>query len=337
MERTIDRAIRVGALSSLNDLPRRGRPARIPPAAKQWVISLACRKPKELGYPAETWTLRLLCDHVRSHCHEAGYPQLDRLSKGTVSKLLFKHEIRPHKMRYYVERRDPDFDLKMAQVLHVYHEVHLLQEHGVDGSVSERKVVALSYDEKPGIQAIANVSPDLPPVPGQQPTWSRDYEYRRLGTVSLLASIDLLSGHVHAQVQDRHRSREFVEHLRYLDAYYPSDVKIKIILDNHSSHTSKETQAYLQSVPNRFEFVFTPTHGSWLNLIETFFSKLARSLLRHIRVDSVDELKQRLLQGIQEINDAPVIHRWKYGLGDLEVKTLEKTRALKRAATINGN
>ena len=336
VERTIDRAIRLGAIPSLSDLPRRGRPARISPEAKHWIVSLACTKPKELGYAAETWTLRLLCEHVRSHCEEAGYPELVRLSKGTVSKLLSRLKVRPHKIRYYVERRDPEFERKMAQVLHVYQEVDLWRKQQAEGSAPEN-VVVLSYDEKPGIQAIQNVGRDLPPVPGKRPQWNRDYEYRRLGTVSLLASIDLLTGHVHAHVQDRHRSREFIEHLRHLDAYYPPEVKIKIILDNHSSHISKETQAYLQTVPNRFEFIFTPTHGSWLNLIETFFSKLTRCLLRNLRVDSVDELKARILQGIEEINESPVIHKWQYGLDDLEVKSVPKTAPPEHHAPSNAN
>ena len=105
--------------------------------------------------------------------------------------------------------------------------------------------------------------------------------------LSLLAGIDLLTGRVHARVEDRHRSREFVAFLRQLDAAYPADTAIRLILDNHSAHISKETKAWVATQPEgRFAFVFTPKHGSWLNLIEGFFSKLARSMLRHIRVTS---------------------------------------------------
>src|SRR5208283_3750435 len=109
------------------------------------------------------------------------------------------------------------------------------------------------------------------------------HEYKRHGTVSLLAGIDLLTGRVHALVKNRHRSREFVEFLQILDAAYPTHTAIKLILHNHSAHISKETKAWLANQPvGRFEFVFTPKHGSWLNLVEGFFSKLARSVLRHI-------------------------------------------------------
>jgi transposase len=183
----------------------------------------------------------------------------------------------------------------MAQVLCVYREVALLKEAAATAKDRSKPVAVVSYDEKPGIQAIANTAPDLPPKPGVHPSFARDFEYKRHGTVSLLAGIDLLTGKVHALVKDRHRSREFVEFLKLLDAAYPTDTAIKLILDNHSAHISKETKTWLAAQPDgRFEFIFTPKHGSWLNLIEGFFSKLARSALRHIRVASKQELKERI-------------------------------------------
>ncbi len=93
--------------------------------------------------------------------------------------------------------------------------------------------------------------------------------------------------------------------------YYPAGVTIRIILDNHSAHISKETRTYLASRPNRFNYVHTPKHGSWLNLVETLFGKMAHTFLRQIRVKSKVELKERILRGIAEINAAPVVHRWK--------------------------
>jgi transposase len=146
-------------------------------------------------------------------------------------------------------------------------------------------------------------------------SFSRDHEYKRKGTVSLLAGIDLLSGQVHALVRDRHRSREFIEFLKVLDAAYPTHTAIHLILDNHSAHISRETKAWLAEQPvGRFEFTFTPKHGSWLNLIEGFFSKLARSVLRHIRVSSKQELKDRLMAAIDYFNENPLVHTWTYKL-----------------------
>jgi len=161
----------------------------------------------------------------------------------------------------------------------------------------DKKIVTVSLDEKPGIQAIGNVAPDLPPEPGKHPAIGRDYEYRRFGTLSLLAGLDLHDGHIIAQVHDRHRSREFVLLLKAIDEYYPKDLQIRLILDNHSAHISKETMRFLATRPNRFIYVHTPKHGSWLNLIETFFAKISKTFLKNIRVQSKEELKERILKG----------------------------------------
>lgn len=321
VERTVDRALQFGVDAALDDLPRPGRPREISDEARVWVVDLACQKPKDLGYPEELWTTARLAAHVRKHCAEAGHPSLVNLARGTVSKILSEPKLRPHKVKYYLERRDPEFERKKAEVLHVYRDVAVLRaERGEEGGGEEGEaplVAILSYDEKPGIQAIANTAPDLPPVPGRYPSVARDYEYKRHGTLSLLCGIDLLTGELLSRVEERHRSREFVAWLKDVDAHYPEDWKIRIILDNHSAHISKETQSYLASVPNRFEFTFTPKHGSWLNLVEVFFSKLARTLLRGIRVASKAELKARILAYLTELNETPVVFRWKYGLDDV--------------------
>jgi transposase len=155
---------------------------------------------------------------------------------------------------------------------------------------------------------------DLPPEPGVHPTFTREFEYKRHGTVSLLAGIDLVTGKVHALVKDRHRSREFIDFLKLVDAAYPAHTAIRLILDNHSAHISKETNAWLAARPGRFEFTFTPKHGSWLNLVEGFFSKFARSVLRHIRVTSKQELKDRIIAAMDHFNENPVVHTWSYKL-----------------------
>src|SRR4030095_15050705 len=112
------------------------------------------------------------------------------------------------------------------------------------------QVAVISYDEKPGIQAIATSAPDLPPEPGRHACFARDHEYKCYGTVSLLAGIDLVSGQVHVLVRDRHRSREFIEFLKLIDAAYPPATAIKLILDNHSAHISRETRAWLAQRPS---------------------------------------------------------------------------------------
>jgi transposase len=124
----------------------------------------------------------------------------------------------------------------------------------------------------------------------------------------------LHNGHIIANVESRHRSIEFIALLHRLDEHYPKEPSfafIRIVLDNHSAHISKETMAYLASHPGRFEYVHTPKHGSWLNLVEAAFSKMARTFLRHIRVRSLAELRSRILQGIDEMNARPVRFQWK--------------------------
>jgi len=316
VQRCVERALACGPIAALDDRARSGREPTITAQAKAFVVDLACRKAKELGYPHELWTTRLLARHVREHGPAAGHACLGRLSQGTLCNILNEREIKPHKVRYYLERRDPEFKQKMAQVLCVYREVELIKAAAAAAQAAPSDAVAIvSYDEKPGIQAIANTAPDLPPVPGTHESFARDHEYQRHGTLSLLAGIDLLTGKVHALVRDRHRSCEFIEFLKLLDAAYPTHTAIKLILDNHSAHISKQTKAFLATKPaGRFELTFTPKHGSWLNLVEGFFSKLARSVLRHIRVVSKQELKDRLMAAMDHFNRDPVVHTWSYKL-----------------------
>lgn len=306
----INKALTMGVAAGLKDTPH-GSPPVLTEQAKAWVVHLACSKPKELGYAAEVWSRKALAQHVRQEAAIQGHPSLARASKATVQRILAAQPLQPHKVTYYMERRDPDFESKMREVLLVYQEVQLQNQQQRSSADPLPKVITVSVDEKPGVQAIANTAPDLPPVAGEHPAFARDHEYKRLGTCSILAALDLHTGHVTAHVQRRHRSREFIALLKDLDAYYPPDFTIRLILDNHSAHISKETQGFLATRPNRFKYVRTPTHGSWLNIVETLFGKMTRTFLRHIRVQSWEELKDRILQGIAEINAAPVIHRWK--------------------------
>jgi len=307
----IEKALATGVESGLKDKYHSPKAPVITDEAKAWVINVACQKPTDFGYAAETWSLSLLAKHARENAPQAGHDCLKQAAKATVQRILKSHHIKPHKIRYYIEKRDPEFDKKMQDILIVYKEVNLINKHLSSSEEKYLPIVTVSIDEKPGIQAIKNTASDLPPVPNKHPYIGRDYEYERLGTLSILAGLDLHTGHVIAQVHDRHRSKEFILLLKEIDSYYPPECQIRLILDNHSSHISKETMKYLESRPNRFIYVHTPKHGSWLNLIETLFSKMSRTFLKNIRVNSIDELRSRILKGIDEINEAPVVHRWK--------------------------
>jgi transposase len=305
----IDKALAAGPDAGLKDHYHRPFDPTITIEAKAWVVNLACTKPKDHGLAAELWTLQELAKFARKHAPEAGHQCLSKAVKATIWRILAADEIKPHKIEYYLERRDPDFEQKMQEILMVYRDINLTNDNKQGND--HPPIITVSVDEKPGVQAIQNIAPDLPPKPAKHKNVGRDYEYKRLGTVSILAALDLHDGKIIAQVHDRHRSCEFIELLKELDDRYPPECTIRVILDNHSAHISKETMKYLASRPGRFIYVHTPKHGSWLNLIEAAFSKMARTFLRHIRVSSKAELRERILKGVEEINSAPVVYRWK--------------------------
>ncbi len=304
----IKKALAGGVEVALKDTYHRPKPAIITEEAKAWVIHLACTKPKDLGFAAEMWTQSALAKYAQKAGPLEGHNCLVKANKTTIHRILKSNSLKPHKIRYYLEKKDPEFKEKMNEVLVVYKEVNELLDD--PEKLEASNIVTISIDEKPGVQAIKNVAPDLLPN-NKYKQISRDYEYKRLGTLSILGALDLQTGHVFAQVHERHRSCEFISLLEELDEYYPKNVTIRLILDNHSAHISKETISYLQTKPNRFKYIHTPKHGSWLNIIEGFFSKIARSFLKQIRVNSLEELKNRIIQGIVEINAEPVVHRWK--------------------------
>ena len=269
-----------GLDAALFDVQRPGRPSEITDDAKAWMIHIACQRPTELGYAQELWTLTSLHKYIQKHAEEAGYPRLSTVTKPYIQKFLKEQDMKPFKIKYYCEKRDPDFESKMHEVLLVY------------------KQIEMQFDENGEVY--------------------RDAEYKRLGTLSLLAGIDLLTGEAIPLVSETHKSSDFIEFLKILDKKYPSQDTIRIILDNHSAHTSKETRRFLDTMPKgRFKFVFTPKHGSWLNMIESFFSKMTRQMLRGIRVNTKQELEERIYKYFDEVNREPVVYHWKYKMDEI--------------------
>ena len=309
-----------GIENAIYDAPGRGRNSEITDDEKAWIIDIACRKPTEFGYAAETWTYAKLTAHINETAESAGHTRLSTIAKTSIKKILDDAAIKPFRINYYCENRDPEFESKMHNVLVVYKQISMrFDDNGnllpiADG---EPETHTVSYDEKPGIQAIATTTPDrLPTV--EKGVIMRDYEYIRHGTVSLLAAIDLLTGEAIPLVRDTHKSSDFIEFLKLLDKKYPKGDKIRLVLDNHTAHTSKETRSFLATLPGRFEFVFTPKHGSWLNMIEGFFGKMTHQMLRGIRVQSKEELTERIYKYFYEVNKVPVIHHWKYKMDEID-------------------
>ena len=316
-------------MTLLNVSDGRGRKEEITGEAKTWLISIACMKPKDLGYAAETWTTSALTKHINKVAKDAGYERLSTITEASVFRILDKANIKPFRIKYYCERRDPEFEDKMHNVLVVYKQLSM--QFDADGNLlpfdDEEVTHVLSYDEKPGIQAIANTSEDKLPD-AQNGTIQRDYEYKRLGTLSLLAGIDLQTGEAIPLVSDTHNSDDYIEFLKKLDAKYPKGDKIQLILDNLKVHTSQKVIEYLQTIPGRFEFVFTPKHASWLNLVEGFFSKMTKQMLRGIRVNTKQELEERIYKYFDEINEDPVVYHWGWNLEDVDSDETVKAQTL---------
>lgn len=291
----IDKALAAGVAVGLQDKFHRPKEPEITEEAKSWVVSLACTKPKDHGLAAELWTLSALAQFIHAHAEEAGFPRLSHIPRMTLWRILDAANIKSPRIRYYLKQRNPDFNRKMAEILMLYQEVNLQNEaRALPGETPPGRIG--SAERKPGGEAIGNTA--------------LEHEYVNSGIMFILAALDLHTGEVIANVEERHRSQEFISLLRHIDDHYPREAVIRIVLDNHSAHISRETMAYLATRPNRFEYVHAPKNGSWLNLVETAFSKMARTFLRHIRVASEQELKDRILKGIAEWNADPVVFRW---------------------------
>ena len=178
----IDKALAAGIETGLKDKYHKPRDAVITPEAKAWVVNLACTKPKDHGYAAETWTLSKLAKHTREYAPAASHEWLKRASKATIHRIRKSQPLQPHKGRYDLEKRDEQCEKKMRAGRSVYKEVN--EQNQSPGKHQGKKIVTVSLDEKPGMQAISKVAPDLPPQPGKYPGIGRDDEYKRFGTLS---------------------------------------------------------------------------------------------------------------------------------------------------------
>ena len=303
-------------MAALDDEPGPGKEPTITAEAKTWVVSLACRKAKELGLSARAVDDAASGRHAREHGPAEGTCVPDKLAQGTVCKILDEQEVKPHKVRYYLERRDPEFKAKMAEVLCVYREVKVMKKAA---AVSKKKpsdaVAIISYDEKPGIQAIATTAPDLPPEPGVHATFARDMNISATARSACWPGSTSLTGKVHALVKDRHRSREFIDFLKLLDAAYPAHTAIKLILDNHSAHISKETKTWLAA----------QTRGPLrihLHAQARLLAQPCRGLLLQARPLRPAPHPRRIQTGTQgshhrcngRVQRKPVVHTWSYKL-----------------------
>lgn len=308
----IDKALAAGVTAGLKDRHHRAHAPQISEAAKAWVAGLACRKPKDLGLEAEVWTLATLTDYVTGHASAAGFARLASAGKATVWRILDTHALKPRSVRNFQARRDAEFKSKMAEVLLLYYDVSLHQIDAVHDALPV-PLYAVSVNDRPGMHTPGTNAPNSP-APGSGQACGNpapDHAQAHHGALSVLVALDLHTGEIIVSVEPRHASTEFTGLLQRLHAHYPARARIRLVLDQCDAHISRETMAWLAGHPGRFDYVHTPRHGPWLNLVELVFSKLVFNTLYHVRVSSLNGLKQHILKCADEANAHPVRFRWK--------------------------
>ena len=285
-------------IPGLFDKPRSGRPEMHGPSARLAVIAVATSVPPE---GESQWSRPLIAGHL----HDRGLA----ISASTVSRVLAEAKVRPHKVRGWLNRADdPSFWIRAGQVCRLY----LDPPPGT---------VLISIDEKTGIQAKSRRHPVIPTRPGRNAR--REFEYVRHGTVSIIAAMNVTAGEVIAERIDRNDSVTFTRFLAMLDQMTPPHLRIHLIMDNGSSHTSRATRAWLAARP-RFSVTYTPKHASWLNMIEQWFGVLTRRLLRRGDFTSRDELETKITTFTIRHNKNARPYKWSYDADAEHARYLER-------------
>jgi len=267
-------------VQGLCDLPRPGAPLRYDHDKRVEVFKTACSEPPE----GEThWTVRSLAERVG-------------IGKSQTHEILSRADLKPHQVRSWLTSLDPDFDTKRADVCGLYLN-------------PPENALVVSLDEKTSIQAKEPIRKELPMKPGKPAR--REFEYRRHGVQALLAALLVHTGEVIGEVYDRNSRVEFVDFLERVEAQIPAGKEVHAILDNLQVHKTPEVTQWLEHHP-RWTFHFTPTHASWLNQIELFFSILSRRLLRRGTFTSKADLRAQLLGFINRYNPTAKPFAWTY-------------------------
>jgi transposase len=262
----------------LRDKTRKPGKAPTPEASVRRVVALTCAEP-----PGEAthWTGRAMA-------------KASRLSLRTVQRIWAAHRLQPHRIRTFKRSKDPDFVAKLEDVVGLY-------------LAPPRHAVVLSVDEKSQIQALDRTQPGLPLKPGKAGTMTHDYV--RHGTTTLFAALNVLDGTVIGRCMARHRHQEFLRFLNAVEAAVPAGKVIHAILDNYAAHKHPKVRAWLSRHP-RWTFHLTPTSGSWLNAVETFFSAMTRRRLRRGAFRSLVDLQAAINRYLDEHNADPKPFTW---------------------------
>jgi len=280
------------------DAPRSGRRKSIPASTVKQVIRLATSK---AAPNATHWTTRSLA-------------RATGISFKSVHRILQSQELKPHRVRKFKISNDPHFVEKVTDVVGLYLD-------------PPEQALVLCADEKSEIQALDRTQRPLPMKKGHAKTATHDY--RRNGTTTLFAAIELLTGNVVSQCMPRHRHQEWLKFLRRIDEEMPQEFDLHLILDNYATHKHPAVKAWLSKHP-RFHMHFTPTSASWLNLIERFFGELTEKRIRRGTFRSVPELIKAIDDYIAHHNNFPATFTWTAKVEDILSKV---ARARKRLDT----
>ena len=258
--------------------PGRGRKATYGPEIIQQVIDTTLQsKPKG----RTQWSCRSLAQRLG-------------VSKSTVSNIWRSHNLKPHRVKTFKLSNDPQFAEKLIDVVGLYLNP---PEHAI----------VLCVDEKSQIQALDRTQPGLPIKQGRCGTMTHDY--KRHGTTTLFAALELAQGKVVGECYQRHRHQEFLKFLRRVDEEFPGAVPLHLVMDNYGTHSQPEVRAWLKKHP-RFRLHFVPTSCSWLNLVERWFRELSTQCIRRGAFFSVDDLKQAILEFLAAWNEDPKTFVW---------------------------
>lgn len=272
-------------LEGLDERPRPGRPPVYDHDDRLKILKTVTETPPD---PEAQWSGRLIAERLAK---DVG------ISLSQVNRILQDLDLKPHKFSYWLTSHDPAFWDKAADVCGLYLD-------------PPKNALVLSVDEKTGMQAKSRTNPTKPITPGTPER--KEFEYQRNGTACLFAALNVHSGKVIHKTKKRNRSDEFVGFLKHLDRVTQKNLVLHLILDNGSSHISKDTKTFLEEHNVRFEVHHTPTHASWLNQVELFFSILARRLLRRGEFDSVPDLTKRITAFIKDYNRRAKPFKWTY-------------------------
>jgi transposase len=260
---------RESGIGGLDDAPRSGRPRRID--HRQVVAATLKAPPKRYG--VTHWSSRLLARHLR-------------IGDATVARAWREYGIQPWRVETFKFSTDPELVAKVTDVVGLY-------------LAPPENAVVLCVDEKSQIQALDRTAPMLPLQPGLPAR--RTHDYRRHGTTTLFAALEIATGRVTGHCLPRHRHQEFLRFLRQLTRAYP-DVELHLVMDNYAAHKHPAVRAWLAANP-RVKVHFTPTSASWMNLVECWFSIIERQAIHRGSYASVAELNRRIRAFIDGWND----------------------------------